>query len=61
MKLSKNKIKASNAGGDILGSFFGLGFLLTFFGIVSGLGVLAYQIFFWLKNGEWKNIPMSML
>jgi hypothetical protein len=38
--------------GDLIASIFGFGFLLP-------IGILAYQIYLWLKHGEWHPIPVS--
>lgn len=35
--------------------------LLGAFGFISGVGVLIYQLYLWLKLGEWVSMPLSTL
>lgn len=35
------------------------GLLLVLSGAVSGLTILSYQIYFWLRAGQWLDFPMT--
>ena len=48
----------------VKGCSFAFGFVLALCGfalILAGLGIFVFQVYGWLKNGTWFEVPLAML
>ncbi len=35
-------------------------FIINFIAVLVGIGILGWQVYYWLKNGVWANLPLAL-